>query len=156
MKKYLMTLCLTVLFTNSVNAFTYRCIESGMTKDEYHEAWNTSLISQNNGDSREYLETKLWSNRDLSGTPLEGMNPGIELYWTEDNLLWKINFTYYAGKGAIRAAAMQDLLNKEYPGLDIQKKTNEYGNSFFYVVLSDEEILNLALKKIQEEMQSSL
>ena len=38
MKKYLMTLCLTVLFTNSVNAFTYRCIESGMTKDEYHEA----------------------------------------------------------------------------------------------------------------------
>ena len=161
MKKYLMTLCLAILFTNPLSAFTYRCIEGGMTKAEYHEACNTELILSNKGDyTKEDIEKRLHYGYDYTGSPLEGKDNSGTIYWTEDGLIWRIQLTYSENEEEIlKGIALRQALTKKFPGIEIQESTESSTYStynYFTVVLVDSNVSKAAIDKIVEKLKPTL
>ena len=160
MKKYLMTLCLTVLFTNSVNAFTYRCIESGMTKDEYHEACNTALILSNGGNyTKEDIEADLHFGYDYAGSSLAGKSNRGSLFWTEDGLLWRIQLRYTVPDDILEKLALREALGKKFRDTEIQESSSTSSRSttsFYTIVLMDDAVADPAIKKLVKKREPRL
>lgn len=159
MKKYLIAIIFMVIFANSVNAFSYRCIESGMTKSEYHEACNTAVILGNKGSyTKEEVETDLHYGYDYSGSPFAEKSNRGTLSWTEDGLLWRVQLKYSVPDDILKGLALRKTLNDKFvEEIQESSSSSSYGTSNYYtIVLVDSAISDPAIEKLIEKIDPSI
>lgn len=87
MKKYLMTLCLTILFTNSLSAFEFKGVKSGMSLEEVTEVVGTEISYS--GKTLDDEEASAW-------LPL--IKPyEVEFLFNKDKKLWRLTIVDHQG-----------------------------------------------------------
>ena len=159
MNRYL-TILVFLLLSMHAQAFEYRCVKGGMTKAEFHAACNTAQILSNKGDySKSDIEEGLHYGFDYSGSPLEGKSNYASLFWTEDDLLWRIQIRYTKSDDILRGIAQMQAISETFPNIEIQESTerSSYGSTdYMTVVLVDQAVASAAQKKIQIETLPSI
>jgi hypothetical protein len=141
-------------------AFEYRCLKGGMSKAEFHTACNTAQILSNHGDySKSDIEESLHYGFDYSGSSLDGKRNYISLFWTEDDLLWRVQIRYTKSDDILRGIAKMQAIAETFPNEEIQESSssNSYGTTeYMSIVLVDHAVSNAAQQKIKQEILPSI
>jgi hypothetical protein len=161
MYRYLTTLVFLLLSMHvHAQTFEYRCLKGGMTKAEFHAACNTAQILSNKGDySKSEIEELLHYGFDYSGSPLEGKENYASLFWTEDDLLWRIQIRYTKSDDILRGIAQMQAISETFPNIEIKesRESSTYGSTdYMTVVLVDQAVASAAQNKIKQEILPSM
>ena len=123
------------------NAFEYRCMRGGMTKTEYVDACQIPTIVNRYGRGTvEDATEDLHYGYDYSGTPLEGKQNRISLFWTDDELLYSISISFSKGRDIIRNMALKRKILSEF------SEAQETSDAII-LTLIDEDVLEEAIRK---------
>jgi len=141
-------LFLPLLFlTAYLPAFDIYGLKSGMTKTEFYEMTNCQAFVDNyNLKKSSYSDTrdltycldvpKLWgSDHESYGHEsmpyFDGIEPSIDLEWTHDDKLWRVQITDTVPKGILKSIAFKQAFTEAFPGIEIQESssTSQYGTT---------------------------
>lgn len=141
-------LFLPLLFlTAYLPAFDIYGLKSGMTKTEFYEMTNCQAFVDNyNLKKSSYSDTrdltyclevpKLWgSDHESYGHEsmpyFDGIEPSIDLEWTHDDKLWRVQITDTVPKGILKSIAFKQAFAEAFPGIEIQESssTSQYGTT---------------------------
>lgn len=139
MKKIILLFCLVALISPELYAFSYRCLEGGMTKEEFHEACNSSKFLEGTSYSKKDAELDLHFGYKFEGTPLEGKMPRIYLSWTDDGLLWRAQLEFSKSGDPIKNIALINKLSEKFGKF-------EKSSSKYILLLIHEPTLNKAVR----------
>lgn len=164
MKKSLPILILffSSMYVNSLQAqsFEYRCLKGGMSKSEFHEACNTKPILKINGNFKQfYIEDNINNEFDYSGSPFAGKDNSIKLFWTEDDLLWRIEIQYYKSQDILIAGAQVDAISEKFPDVEMkitQRRNKNSIQEIMHIILFDEKVASAAQEKLKKEILPSI
>lgn len=171
--------------TTSYAEFEYRCLRSGMTKLEFHQACQTETIvtqlqnvvrnaslgltrSIRTPESLEnfipFCRTSIRSGANLAncldysafnGTPLAGSLADISLDWTRDEFLWRVRLRYLVPFNTLDLLALRRALMERFPEKEIQE-TFIRDYEWFDIVLIGHEVSDAAIEEITEEYLPNL
>lgn len=128
-------------------AFDIYGLKSGMTKTEFYEMTNCQAFVDNyNLKKSNYSDTqdltyclevpKLWgSDHESYGHEsmpyFDGIEPSINLEWTHDDKLWRVQITDTVPKGILTSIAFKQAFAEAFPGIEIQESssTSQYGTT---------------------------
>ena len=161
MKKYLMTLCLAILFTNSLSAFEVYGLKSGMTKDEFKVATNcTADIAEYNKEAetnryRDARDENYCLEAPKSLSYWKGIKPSVSTEWTHDDKLWRVGLTYVVPeKGILQKIAFRQAVEEANRGIDIQEDSYTYSSSttnYLIAVYIDNKLSDVSVKHYKDE-----
>ena len=137
-------------------AFEYRCLKGGMSKAEFHTACNTAQILSNKGNyTKSDLEERLHYGFDYSGSPFDGKDNLIYLFWTEDDLLWRVQIRYTKSDDILRGIAEMQAIAETFPNEEIQESSSS-STEYMIIVLVDQAVSDAAQQKIKQEILPSI
>lgn len=159
MKKYLMALSLSILFTNSVNAFEVYGIKSGITKDEFYSLVGCqAVVDKYNSELTSSYSTKAklsWCQDGSLDLPyFEGMYPDRFMQWTHDDRLWRLQIRVRKTSGIIQGLAQQKAFQAAFPGMEIieSSSTSQYGTTnYMSVMLIDDALFQESLDYYEKD-----
>tara|TARA_B100000401_G_C52463894_1_gene557820 strand:+ start:115 stop:621 length:507 start_codon:yes stop_codon:yes gene_type:complete len=154
MKKYLIILISTALFSNSLNAFEVYGIKSGITKDEYYALVDcqANVDKYNEGKTGRYdVKASLsWcEDKSLDLPYFEGMYPDRFMQWTHDNRLWRLQIRVRKVSGIIEELAQKRAMEAAFPRKEIieSSTTSQYGTTeYMSVMFIDDKLFQESLK----------
>ncbi len=158
MKKYLIILISTALFSNSLNAFEVYGIKSGITKEEYYALVDCQAeVDKYNSELTSSYSTRAklsWcEDASLDLAYFEGMYPGRFMQWTHDNRLWRLQIRVTKRSGIIEGLGQKRGMEAAFPGKEIieSSSTSQYGTTeYMSIMFIDDKLFQESLKHYKD------
>jgi len=122
MNKYLMTLCLAILFTNSLSAFEFKGVKSGMSMEEVSEVVGTEVTYS--GKTLSDDQAKVWLPKIM---PYE-----VEFLFNKDDKLWRLTIVDQRG-GVTSSVGRKNALQKVCDSVDEDRLQQGSGSYKYWV-----------------------
>tara|TARA_Y100001970_G_C13756144_1_gene613414 strand:+ start:117 stop:611 length:495 start_codon:yes stop_codon:yes gene_type:complete len=154
MKKYLIILISTALFSNSLNAFEVYGIKSGITKEEYYalvdcqaavDKYNSELTSSYAKRAR----LSWCEDTSLDLAYFEGMYPGRFMQWTHDNRLWRLQIRVVKRSGIIEGLGQKRAMEAAFPEKEIIESSSGT-TEYMSVMFIDDKLFQESLKHYKD------
>jgi hypothetical protein len=83
----------------------------------------------------------------------------IDLNWTKDDLLWRVQIRYTESNDTLRAIALKQEIAEKFPNIEIQTSVDTIYNGTvkrLNIVLVDNAVSDAAIAKIRQTLKSEM